>query len=711
MSTAATTDNDVLGRGTCNTTPGSAVCVKVKPEPMFFFRPETGEILECPAESVAAVTQEIALLDKLLDDLLSTQFASHQAIEQLQQAQKTMYDGATAQAQRTADVALGAEKRAREALFKEFKDLPKANDGGKGLLEILPLATTNRFGQQQTMLRTKRITYVRSDKVKSHSRNYHNLPGDAAKLKSFYSPGEDGRYKLDQKKLSEALRTVPVKTNLVKREDITLWAGGWAPEFAEAFNTEYDAEAAKKRADKATPQDACLQFSGGATLLRFFAGVGGGASVDVSIASLKKLLQGRGEVSAKLSGSARAGMELASARIDPKLYVPAKHGIQLVMAAGKNAKGGSQELNLGYARLLIEAEAGVSCGASAIAEGGLEFKLKADMTAGVRGAPASRSASALAKPKASADNSKVEGTASASAELSAFAGAEAFAGINGAIQWQRAELLEFKNFAKIDAKGRAQAGAGGTAMFDIGYEDRKFRIKMKLGACVGLGLKGEIAAEVGVVEIIEFDQWFKHQVVNALDQNLKYFRQEAFEAFVLMKALAIAQGKRLTDYVGQRVADLKEAWQELLKTASEETLRLIKQSGDSVLTSVAEAKALLLGLLEQMRQNLKHLQKEIEELSRWLFSATQTTQEADNVFQRIGPQYGTRIDQLAGRQRVASLIGEGELNRLVASMKSEPTPGYRLAFVDDPAYRFGIGGGTHIAWRRSPMGATNSHLA
>jgi hypothetical protein len=706
-----TTADSTLGHSAYNSTPESVKRVPVKPESMFFLRAETGEILQCPAESVATVTQEIALLDKLLDDLLRTQWASQQAIEQLQQAQKTMDAGAVAQAQSAADQALRKENTAREAMFKEFKDLPKANDGGAGLLEILPLATTNRQGQQQSMLRTRRITYVRSDKVKGHIRNYYNLPGDAAKLKSFYSPAEDGRYRLDSKKLAEALRTVPAKANLVKTEDVTLWAAGWAPEFAEAFNTEYDPEAAKKRADKATPDDACVQFSGGATLLRFFAGAGGGAAVDVSVASFKKLLQGRGEVSAKLSGSSRAGIELASARIDPKLYLPAKHGLQLVLPAGKNAKGGRQELNLGYARLLIEAEAGVSCGASAIAQGGLEFKLKADMTAGVRGAPAARSAAALAKPKAAADNGKLEATANVTGELSAFAGAEAFAGVNGALQWQRAELLEFKNFAKIDAKGRAQAGAGGTAMFDIGYEDRKFRLKMKLGACVGLGLKGEIAAEVGVVEIIEFDLWFKHQVVNALDQNLQYFRKEAFEAFVLMKALAIAEGKRLADYLVMQAADLKEAWEELVKTASEETLKLIKQSGDYVLTSVAEAKALLLGLLEQMKQNLKDRLDEIEQVSRWLFSATQTTQEADNVFQRVDTKFGTRTDKSSGRQRVAALIGEGELDGLIALMKSEPTPGYHLAFVDDPRYDFAKGNGTHIAWQRSAMGKTNSHLA
>lgn len=113
--------------------------------------------------------------------------------------------------------------------------------------------------------------------------------------------------------------------------------------------------------------------------------------------------------------------------------------------------------------------------------------------------------------------------------------------------------------------------------------------------------------------MIEFDLWFKHQVVNALDQNLQYFGEEAWKAFVYMKALAIAEGKRLTDYLGKTRDDLAAAWEKLVKTASAEVLNRIQASSDYVLTSVAEAKALLLGLLESMKENFKVLRQEIED--------------------------------------------------------------------------------------------------
>jgi hypothetical protein len=310
------------------------------------------------------------------------------------------------------------------------------------------------------------------------------------------------------------------------------------------------------------------------------------------------------------------------------------------------------------------------------------------------------------------DRGGIEAEAGASGELSAFAGAEALAGVSGALQWQKPEMLEFANFAKIDAKGRAQAGVGGTAMFGITYSGGKFRILMKLGACVGLGLKGELAAEVGVNELLEFNAWFKHQVTNAFDQNLQYFEQAAWTAFVLMKALAIAEGKKLESYLGKAVADLEDAWQDLLRDASTATLRRVQQSRDYILTSVAEAKALLLGLLEHMKSKMNELRNEIEETASWLFSHVQTTLGADNVYQRIGIALDSRIAGQTGYKRLAALIGGTQrMETIVAELKTEPTPGYELAFVHEAQYQFARGAGLHLAWRRSPLGRTNTQLA
>jgi hypothetical protein len=50
------------------------------------------------------------------------------------------------------------------------------------------------------------------------------------------------------------------------------------------------------------------------------------------------------------------------------------------------------------------------------------------------------------------------------------------------------------------------------------------------------------------------------------------------------------------------------------------------------------------------------------------------------------------------------------LNGTVASLKSEATPGFALAFADDSTYRFSRGMGTHLAWQRSSFGNNNNHI-
>lgn len=695
---------EAICTATCNTTPQSVVPGTVKAEPLFFLNPATGEILACSAQSAASVRQEAEFLNQLVDDLWKSQSQLALATQELHLAQSQVAPSEQAAAQKSVEQAVKAEAKAREAMFKELKDLPKFNDGANSLMELLPLATYK--GQKLT--KTRRITYVRSSKVKNHLRTYHNLAGDATKLKSFYTKDAKGEYKLDSKKLGEAFSKVPVKGEISKAET-TWWADGWAPELAEAFNAKYDPKAAKDKADKATPDDASAQFSGGATLMRFFGGAGGSASSELSTESFKNLLAGKGEVGAKFTASARAGVDLASAQGNMSLYLPAKKGLHLHIAAGKNAKGGKQELELGFVRFLIEAEVTATCGASVLAEGGLEFKLKVDMTQGVKGAPANKSAAAIASPKAKVH--KLEAQSAGSANLSAFAGAEAGAKVGGALQWQKAASTEFKDFAKISAGAQGQAGIGGAAMFEIGYADGKFRIKTKLAACVGLGLKGSIDAEVGVEHLIEFDLWFKHQVVNALDQNLQYFKKEAWDAFVYMKALAIAEGKRLTEYLGKEVQELAKAWDKLVRTASAEVLNRIRASSDYVLTSVAEAKALLLGLLEQMKSDFKELRQQIESVSRWLLSAAQTTQEAQNIYSRIAVVPGTEVDPAVGQMRLAALVGgKDAMNSVALALKSEPTPGFQLAFVDDSTYRFSKDMGTHLAWKRSGFGTNNNHI-
>jgi hypothetical protein len=156
---------------------------------------------------------------------------------------------------------------------------------------------------------------------------------------------------------------------------------------------------------------------------------------------------------------------------------------------------------------------------------------------------------------------------------------------------------------------------------------------------------------------------------------------------------------------------LTAAWGNLVDTATAEVLERIRASEDFVLTSVAEAKALLLGLLEQMKGDFKELRQRIESVSRWLLSAAQTTQEAQNIFSRMAVETGADIDPAEGQLRLAALVGGADaMNSVVLALKSDPSPGFQLAFVDDSAYRFSKDMGTHLAWKRSGFGANNNHI-
>ncbi len=680
---------------------------KIALDPLYFLEPATGIVYECPTDSVVAVRQEMAFLDDMVDQMLKAQGQVDATTKALHDAQTRPDVAAQAAAQAALEKALAAQQHARDSMYATMKDLPKFNDGANALMEILPLATH----KGQKLMQTRRMTYVRSAKVKSHFRTYDNLKGDAAKMKAFYTKGPEGS-KLDQKKLSEAMHSVKLKSTITKA-DTTWWAGEWAPSFVQAFNARHAplSDSERKARYESMPADACLQFDGGVALLRFFAGAGGEAKVELGAKNFADLLKGRGEVGAKVTATARAGVDLVSGKVDAGLYLPAKKGLHLHVAAGKNAKGGQQELDLGYIRLLIEGELTASCGASAVAEVGLEFKVKADMTAGVKGSPTPKTAAALADPKAHVDDKRVQAEAKASGELSAFAGAEAGAKVSGALQWQQAQLLDFADFAKINAEGKAQAGIGGVAMFNIGYDDGKFKIRTKLGACVGLGLKGEISAEVGVVEIVQFDLWFKHQVMNALDQNLQYFKKDAFDAFVYMKALAIAEGRQLSSFLGSELEDLVREWTSVSHRISLEMIRRIANATDELLSSLAEVKALLIDLLKAAKQELKD---EARSLVWRIMASAQTDAEKDNIYQRLtvaGVDIDAKGPTVVGRARIAAIVGESALASLEARYKTDPTPGYVLAMADSAEYAFQRDSGTHMAWQRTPFGNSNSMLA
>jgi len=129
------------------------------------------------------------------------------------------------------------------------------------------------------------------------------------------------------------------------------------------------------------------------------------------------------------------------------------------------------------------------------------------------------------------------------------------------------------------------------------------------------------------------------------------------------------------------------------------------------LSGLAEAKGLLIYMLERMKARARDLQYRIQRVIDRIMASAQTIYERDNVYQRVALSLDDdKLDKATGRQIVASIIGDERLSALEAMMKTDPTPGYALAMVDSFEYQYSRGMGTHVAWMRTPFGQSNSML-
>src|ERR1700761_4423897 len=255
------------GTSTSNPQEGSTADAKGKQGPLYFFYPDTAELFVCPAESVSAVAQEIALMSQLSENLVEARQELGEAhANWLAQQSNTAL---RPQLEAKLKAAIKKEEAATAEVHEKLEETPAFNKDG--VWELLPLRKM-KSGKDQYV--GQRMTYVRSDKVKSHFRRY-KLDSDKPQLKSFLvKNAQSGKYELDHKQIDDKLKEAfhKVKLGEVKTPP---WGAQWAPEFAEAFN---------KRANFKTPDspDAMTQFPGGAQFLRFFAGAGASAKAETS---------------------------------------------------------------------------------------------------------------------------------------------------------------------------------------------------------------------------------------------------------------------------------------------------------------------------------------------------------------------------------------------------------------------------------------------
>ena len=224
-----------------------------------------------------------------------------------------------------------------------------------------------------------------------------------------------------------------------------------------------------------------------------------------------------------------------------------------------------KEANIGILRARIDGELTGYVGASAQAEGNLQFVTynKKQLLMGNRtpGAPFSERQNGV-KIKDSKENPK-----SLEIKAEAFGGAKAGASLGGALQWlkpfsslvdelpnmlhtfgmdspaleqvlpsvkqsqekQNDQTGEFQDFACLKVGGDVELGVGLSGDFKIRFVKGRFRFHIKGSLCLGPGAKGEVEGEVTPELFGEFAIWVIYQLYGIDYKHLTIIEENAFK--------------------------------------------------------------------------------------------------------------------------------------------------------------------------------------
>ncbi|KVG68074.1 hypothetical protein WS80_04405 [Burkholderia pseudomultivorans] len=650
-----------------------------------------------------SVAQEIALMNRLSEDLI----ASRQELGLAHANWLAQQDNTALRPQLEAALKAAAKKEeaATAKVHQELAETPAFNKDG--VWELMPLVKRKSGGERFS---AQQFVYVRSNRILSRIQRI-KLDTDKPQMKSFLvKDPATGKRKIDHEKVHDALKEALHKYSLHEWKTPP-WGNEWAPEFAESFNKWAQYKTAEQEGEM-------VEFSAGTQILRFFAGAGMSAKAESSFKTFDDALHLRGEVAVSGKAKGEIGGNLASGKVEATFYLPTKQGMKLWIPAPTEQKGGgfswgsTPETELGFFRLFLKCGAEASCGGSLLAEVGLEFKLGRNNVQQIKGSPAKPNVPALLQPKM--DVTKFDAKADVGGDLKAFVGVEAEGSIEGAFDWRRpgAKKDDWKKFASVKPAGSAQGGAGAQAAFHITYDSGKFRVLAKLGACLGLGLKGEVEALVDAIEIAEFAWWAKTQVAYAGDKNIKYFEDQAFKTFVAMYTLVLAQGKRLEEmakYLGRTLDDLTSELTAYIASSPRQFIEAIRNANDALLNGLAEVKGYIVYALQRIGNNLEELRRGAADAIERVLLSAQITNELNNIYQYVSPNIAVKGDAQLARNEIGGLIGMSQIAMIESGKRDEPAPGYRFAFSDTHEYAMQVG--TSIAWLDSTPTAGGGTMA
>lgn len=714
MTTSATAvAEDPRKTATTNAPKNTVVQATATHEPMLFFRPETGEFLLVPPEDMTSFTNECRRLDLIID-------AFHKANDKLdttldtvhqQQKQPLPQHSESEQLRKQLEDAYAEAKKARAKLYGELKGLGKLDGNHTSIVELIPIhKTVNPDKSTTAWIRSKKFTYVRSDKIKSHWRSYA-LRDDEKKSanKSFIKKNDKGEHQIDTKELAKGVKDLKfkLKHEFYKVEEHAVQ--GVLFDWAEAWNKKLTLDFAKSNPQSQLAQH--IDLTAQAQLMRYLAGVGLANEFDWK----KKRCA--------LKASARAEFAVAEAKAAVAAFFPDKVG-WVWNIQGDDGK----KYPMGAFRFKAELALSGVVGASLVAEAGLAVDLSKEKREEVFGAKGYPIEAAKDHPRELRINGKPVDP-SASAELEAFAGAKAEAKLVGSIQWLNPEKMtdDYCDFAKVGPSVAGLLGAGAGCLFEVTYVAGKFRFKAMASVCLGVGAKGKLELEVDAVLIGEFVTWFFYQLYHANFKKLEFVEREAFQTIVQMQVLlvdGVTEGyRRLEDFVGKEADDIRETFREVLSAYNREERRVqlmerILSNSKTLLYATPEAKGIFLyqltrhdwridGLDERNHAGAYYGQR--KRAIKAILRCAHTKRDFDNMVQHMSAT-GAKGNLAANRAQLESFLDmavfggaddDEEVNRfydqLTAMLKEEPSVGYPVCHNDDTMYALQRSGDEHIA--------------
>jgi len=734
------------GTGTTNTQPDSLVHVPHDPEPLLYFRPETGEFILVPAEDVSGVQSECNLLHDRLDKF-------HQANEKIDAAlkafaadqQKNLPDSRDVNAHKTAvDDALDQREKAHKALKKELEPLSKLDSKDLTMVELIPIHIDGD-GKKAVKFAKYKLHYVRSNKIKASWHKFGPAAFEDMKgrkeeketgAKSFIKKDANGKYKINVDKLKEGVlisNNSSIKSQLYEKTKVSseivekhvtgtlfAWAEEWNKDLSYSAGAEEPAERAEgekpqEKKEKQTAFSNNVSIEAKAQLMRYLAGAG----LDTEWQPQK------GRVAVK--ASAQAEFAIAEGKVSGSFFYPDIAGWMWALD-GDNGK----PYPLGAVRFKCELGLSGMVGASMVAQLGVvvDYRDEKRKDLGLYGA-------AVDNPAVKQREIKVGGKPvdpSANADLDVFAGARADLSLEGALEWMEPGKTgpsgKYKPFAKVGDTVTAMAGAGLTCMLDVSYAAGRFRIKAKAGLCLGVGAKGDIEVSVDALRIAEFVKWFFYQLYHANFQRLKFVDEVAFDAFTHIQVMVIQGYQNLADTVGQEVLQINQAFSDLVAEYEKEAARVelmnrVLSNPWMLQYATPEAKGMMIYQLTRHWYATDGVDVANHTYGRWygrrkdavkqILKWSHTRHDLDNVVQHIDPQGGTgntvrrRADLrrfLAMSLTAAPASDAKEIDdyydSLTAMLKVDPTPGYAVAQVDSHDYAFQAAAGTHPFYLNMP---------